>query len=167
MYIISDIVIAGEMLTDKHINFAQALLCRKFKSIAGLQSTLTLHIVKKIAARSAPRVLQIIHCRGCHWIVTSTVGSYPKILVYDSLYSSIDDETLALLKQMFGTKVSVELGNGPKQDGTADCGLFAIATCVSIATDDQPKNFIQQSMCDHLLLCFESFNFTTFPCMFK
>ena len=116
------------MLTDKHMNFAQALLCKNYKSLAGLQSTLTLHKSKKIPAKIAPRFLQIIHCRGCHWIVASTVGSYPKAVVYDSLYTSVDKETLTLLKQMLGSKVIIELGNGPKQDGTADCGLFAIAT---------------------------------------
>jgi len=83
----------------------------------------------------------IIHCRGCHWIVASIVRSYPKAVVYDSLYTSIDKET-AILKQILGAKVSVELGNGSKQDDTANCGLFAIATCVSLATSNQPKNFI-------------------------
>ena len=78
--------------------------------------------------------------------MASTVGSYPKAVVYDSLYTSVDKETLALLKQMLGSNVIVELGNEPKQDGTADCGLFAIATCVSLATGSQPKDFIQRSM---------------------
>jgi len=36
---------------------------------------------------------------------------------------------------MFGAKVEIEVVNGPKQDGTTDCGLFAIATCVSLASD--------------------------------
>ena len=147
-------------MTDKHINFGQACCAG---SLTGLQSTLTLHKAKKIVTKTAPRFLQIIHCRGCHWIVASTVGSYPKAVVYDSLYTSIDKETLALLKQLLGAKVSVELGNEPKEDGTADCGLFSIATCVSLATNNQPKNFIQQSMCNHLLHCFESFTFTEFP----
>ena len=151
------------MLTDKHMNFARALLRKNYKSLAGLQSTLTLHKSKKIPAKIAPRFLQIIHCRGCHWIVASTVGSYPKAVVYDSLYTSVDKETLALLKQMLGSKVIIELGNGPKQDGTADCGLFAIATSVSLATGSQPKDFIQLSMRDHLLLCFENFTLSTFP----
>lgn len=145
------------------MNFAQALLHKNYKSLAGLQSTLTLHKSKKIPAKIAPRFLQIIHCRGCHWIVASTVGSYPKAVVYDSLYTSVDKETLALLKQMLGSKVIIELGNGPKQDGTADCGLFAIATSVSLATGSQPKDFIQLSMRDHLLLCFENFTLSTFP----
>ena len=151
------------MLTDKHINFAQALLRKNYKSLAGLQSTCTLHKSKKIAAKIAPRFLQMIHCRGCHWIVASTLGSYPKAMVYDSLYTSIDEETLALLKKMLGFKVVIELGSGPKQDGTTDCGLYAIATSVSLATGSQPKDFIQPSMRDHLLLCFENFTLSTFP----
>ena len=76
--------------------------------------------------------------------MASTVGSYPKVVAYDSLYTSVDKETLALLKQMLGSKVIVEPGNGPKQDGTADCGLFAIATCVSLATGSQTKDFSGQ-----------------------
>jgi len=86
--------------------------------------------------------------------VVSTVRSYPKVVVYDSLYNSIDKETLAILKQILGVKVSVQLGNGLKQDGTANCGLFAIATCVPLVTVNQPKNFIQQSMRNHLLVFF-------------
>ena len=33
---------------------------------------------------------------------------------------------------MFGIKADVQVGEGPKQDGAADCGLFAIATYVAI-----------------------------------
>ena len=56
-----------------------------------------------------------------------------RALVYDSLHTSIDKETLALLKQILGANIRIELGNRPKQNGTADRGIFAIATCVSIA----------------------------------
>ena len=41
---------------------------------------------------------------------------------------------MKILKQMFGVKVVVQVGEGPKQEGTADCGLFAIAGCVSLAS---------------------------------
>lgn len=68
------------------------------------------------------------------------------------------------LKWILGAKVNVELRSGPKQVSTADCELLSIATCVSLATGSQPKDFIQQFVCDHLLLCFEIFTFTTFLC---
>ena len=136
--------------------FCSGIIAQEVQVIGGLQSTLTLHKSKKIPAKIAPRFLQIIHCRGCHWIVASTVGSYLKVVLYGSLYTS-------LLKQMLGSKVIVELGSGLKQDSTADCGLFAIATCVSLATGSQPKDFIQRSMRDHLLLCIEKFTLSIFP----
>ena len=64
--------------------------------------------------------------------MASTVGTYHKVVAYDSLYSPIDKETVAILKQMLGPRVTVELESGPNQDGTADCEFFAIATCVSL-----------------------------------
>jgi len=47
---------------------------------------------------------------------------------------------------MFGAKVGIEVVDGPKQDGTTDCGLFAIATCVSLASDvTVPTKFDQST----------------------
>ena len=109
------------MLTDKHINFAQRL----HKKL--LQSTLTLTKSRKIPVKSASSTLQIMHCRGCHWISASTIKSYPKVIVHDSIY--VDEATMKILKQMFGAKVKVQV-EGSKQDGTTDCGIFAIATFV-------------------------------------
>ena len=152
------------MLTDKHINFAQRLLHGKFKTVSGLQSTLTLSKSRKIPVKSASNTLQIMHCRGCHWIYASTVKSYPKVIVYDLIYSSIDEATMKILKQMFGVKVVVQVGEGPKQDGTADCGLFAIAGCVSLASIGiVPKIFDQSKMRKHLVECFENLNLIPFP----
>ena len=54
---------------------------------------------------------------------------------------------MKLLKQMFGAKVEIEVVGGPKQDCTMDCGLFAIATCVSLASDvTLPTKFDQSTM---------------------
>ena len=154
----------GECLTDKHINFAEKLLSRQFKSISGLRSTLTLSKSKRLTAKSASNALQILHCKGCHWIAASTINTYPKVAVYDSLYSSIDEATVKILRQMFGAKAEIELKDGPKQDGTSDCGLFAIATCVSLASDGTlPSEFEQSEMRQHLIKCFEQLNFEPFP----
>ena len=152
------------MLTDKHINFAQRLLHRKFKTICGFQSTLTLSKSRKIPVKSASNTLQIMHCRGCHWISISTIKSYPKVILYDSIYSFIDEGTMKILKQMFGVEVEVQIGKGPKQDGTADYGLFAIVTCVSLASSGiLPKNFDQSKMRERVVECFENLNLILFP----
>ena len=54
--------------TDKHVNYAQTLLRHQFTNkVTGLQSTLLQYepLIKKWAEG-----LQIIHCHGCHWVVT-------------------------------------------------------------------------------------------------
>jgi len=61
------------------------------------------------------------------------------------------------------TYVEVQVGEGPKQDGIADCGLFAIATCVSLSSCGiLPKQFDQSKMREHLVECFENLNLIPF-----
>ena len=79
---------------------------------------------------SVPPSLQIAHIRGNHWIVVTTLGSpvgSPK--VFDSLYETIDQSTLEYFSSLYGSPIKVE--NGPKQQGSNDCGIFAIATATS------------------------------------
>jgi len=158
------IITSGNMLTDKHINFAQEILKMQFHNLKGLQSTLVLSKHQKLPATS--QYLQIVHCRGNHWIVVSNIHSSPKVLqVFDSLYSSVDGMTMKLLTKLFGEGVVIEMGNCPLQNGTADCGVFAIATCVALANHRQPeKKLVQEKMRDHLVKCFENFTLTAFPC---
>ena len=79
----------GDCLNDNHINFAQVLLKRQFKSLSGLQSTLWLTKLKE--PLPATGSVQVLHTRGNHWIVASTVGcSAGDVNVFDSLYTSVD-----------------------------------------------------------------------------
>ena len=75
---------------------------------------------------------------------------------------------MKILKQIFGVKVEVQVGEGPKQDATADCGLFAIATYfVSLANIGvMPKEFDQSKMREHLVECLENFKLIPFPCTY-
>ena len=42
--------------------------------------------------------VQIIHTRGSHWIVASTLGSSTgDIQIFDSLYSSVDKDTQSII----------------------------------------------------------------------
>ena len=109
------------MLTDKHINFAQAILKHQF--------TLIVHKAKKMSSINASRMLQVLHCRGCHWIAISTIRNFPLVRVYDSTFTFVDQDTQKLLKQLLGARNDIRVG-GQKQEGSVDCGLFAIATCV-------------------------------------
>ena len=55
-----DIVMLGEKLNDKHMNFAQALI----KNLSGLHSTLTIFQLQ--APIVSENVLQILHIGGDH-----------------------------------------------------------------------------------------------------
>jgi len=93
-------VITGQMLTDKHINFAQAILKHQFSNVSGLQSTLIIHKANRITSINASRMLQALHSRGCHWIAISTIGIFPQVMVYDSTFTFVDQDTQKLLKKI-------------------------------------------------------------------
>ena len=157
-----DMLTAGDELTDLHINFAQAILTKQFPKLAGLYSTL---LIPRYRITSSP-ALQILHCRGNHWCVVTSIGcSAGQVKVYDSLYTSIDQVTLDLITSLFGSSTQVKLEQGPKQLGVKDCGVFAIATATLLAYGGNPTTatFNQQAMRLHLIKTFENSHLQTFP----
>ena len=147
-----------------HVNFAQALLKQQHNTISGLGSSLLLPSVKSPLPTPS---LQIMHCRGNHWLVVSTIGcSAGAVKVYDSLYSSLDKATEGLICKVFAADAAnIRIEQGPKQSGVKDCGLFAIATATLLAAGENPASiaFIQCDMRAHLLKCFEAFHLSPFP----
>lgn len=157
-----DIIISGDWLTDKHINFAQHILKKQHVELSGLTSSLLLH---KISAPITSPALQILHCRGNHWIVVSSIGcSIGSVKVYDSLYQSVDEKSNGLITKIFGAH-KVTMMDGPRQSGTKDCGVFSIATATLLANNGDPRSTIydQETMREHLCQCFESVCLTPFP----
>ena len=59
-----EIVRLGELLTDKHMNFAQALIKKQFNDLSGLHCTLTISQLQ--APMISENVLQILHISGNH-----------------------------------------------------------------------------------------------------
>ena len=98
------------MLTDKHTNFAQSILKHQFNDVSGLRSTLIVHRAKRMSSINASRMLQVLQCRGCHWIAFSIIENFPQIMVYDSSFSFVDQDTQKLLKQLLGTKIDIRVG---------------------------------------------------------
>ena len=72
----------GRMLNDELINFAQMLLKTQFPVIEGLESTLLQYTdLQKITQE-----VQIIHSRGNHWVLASTIGcSTTEVNIFMSL----------------------------------------------------------------------------------
>jgi len=155
---------SGNWLTDKPINYAQALIKSQFQ-VQGLQSTLLQKSVHSIS--STDNMLQIVHCHGNHWIVVSTIFSPSGvILVYDSLYDSIDSETTQIILNLFANNhLKLEMVNVHKQVGSNDCGLFSIANAVQLAKKNDPAKikYIQCAMRPHLIKCFSQGRINSFP----
>ena len=106
-----------------------------------------------------------MNCRGNHWILATNLSCDVGILrVYDSVYSTIDQEAINTLQCMFNfTRLDME--NFQKQDGGTDCGLFAIAagTALLYQQDLSATVFNQEEMRSHLCCCIETGVFTPFP----
>ena len=92
----------GAMQSDKHINFATCLLKMQFPLMEALESTL--HQQKKVSNTSS-RIccgIQVIYSRGNQWISASSVNcKEDEVVVYDSLYDSIDADTLGIIHNKF------------------------------------------------------------------
>ena len=142
------VISSGGQLTDKHINFALEILKKQFPSLNGLRCTLLLAKQNGISMLNSPsNYLQIVHARNNHWIVVSTLGCLPNhVKIYDSLHFDVDEQTIHLIRSLFGQEASYELHNSPRQKGYKDCGLFAIANCVSLVHWCEPKSFDKEIM---------------------
>ena len=114
------------------MSFAQKLLKKQFPNINGLQNTL-LQAKKQVNTGELQR-LQVIHSRGNHWIIASTVHDEGpnKVMIYDSLYDNIDAGTQGIICDIFGSAAVPEIVKVHKQQGVRDCGLFAIAFATAI-----------------------------------
>lgn len=155
-------LIQNMKLNDCHINHAQRILCRQFPNTEGLGHTL---LQKRKPPKKIQNGLQIIHDRGDHWIVASNIGAESNIVkVYDSVFTSVSQGTTEVILNLFDLADShmIEIVQMKKQDGSRDCGLFAIAVATHILLNEN-VSFCQQRMRNHLLQCFEANRLTKFP----
>lgn len=157
-------ILTGEKLNDSHINMAQGLLKRQFSEVTGLNSTLLQ--AKKQTKQDNKQQIQIIHSRGDHWLVASTVlSSKDEVKVYDSVYRTIDRTTRSIISNLFQSSSSTELVKINRQTGGRDCGVYAIAISTALAFHHDPSliKFDQPAMRPHLVACLEKGTFSPFP----
>jgi hypothetical protein len=119
-------ILSGKKLNDLHINLAQSMLKQQFSELAGLKSTLLQ--TKKHTVEEKKEQIQIVHSRGDHWIVASSIhAAGNEVLVYDSIYPELDSTTNSIILNFFPTSTSAELVEISRQTGGEDCGVFAIS----------------------------------------
>ena len=157
-------ILNGEKLTDQHIHIAQCLIKRQFPHIEGLQSSL-LQSKPGREYEAGTDQLQIVHSRGDHWVLASTVGcENGKVNVYDSVYSSLDEMTKQVVFNLFNHR-PINMIDSQRQEGGMDCGLFVVANATAIAfgVDPSKAKFKQVAMRAHLAKCFEEEKISLFP----
>jgi hypothetical protein len=83
---------------------------------------------------------------------------------YDSAYQSLSDDTEEILLQLFRPSrfnlfmLEIEIMKTPKQIGTTDCGLYAIAMATALANGLDPCELIfrEEEMRPHLVDCLQT-----------
>ena len=158
-------ILNGFKLNDLVINAAQMMLKEQFPELMGLQSTLLLKKPQLRFQGNKPYV-QIIFDREDHWIVTSTLfARSDQVKLYDSVFTTIDKETKAVISNLYGPEILPRLVSICKQKGGTDCGLFAItiATTLALGLDPAEITYQQISLHHHFMKCLEDGKFTMFP----
>ena len=161
-------VLRGKELNDLQINAFQNLLKTECKHVDGLMDTLLLK--KAFQFREGKIMLQVIHIRSSHWAALQVYGN--NVCVYDSSYTSLSKDTLAIVAKLVccqQRELHIKLMNTAKQIGSADCGLFALATITSLALGSDPLMVIydQDELRLHYIRTLESGEVTTFPILKK
>jgi len=126
-----EIIERGRELTDKQIQYSQYLTKKQFLTIGDLHSTL---LQSRQKSKLPENSLQVAHCGARHHSFKHTVDC--KNRVDDSLFTSLDEETLATVHGYFSEQGSKCKAQGrmrevQKQNGTKDCGVFAVAFLTS------------------------------------
>ena len=88
-----------------------------------------------------------------------------RVLVYDSVYRTLDQRTTNIILNLLPASTSTELFQVNRQRGGLDCGVFAVAISTSLAFQQKPAviKFDQSAMQPHLVACFEKGQFSPFP----
>ena len=156
------IIVGQERLSDRHINFAQALLRAQFPSSDGLQNTL---LQGRLRFSVSSKIVQILYIRSNHWVVISNVQCNGNNLnVYDTVYNDIDSSTLDLINSMFEENVTFSIVEQlEKQQGDVDCSVFSIAIATSLLHGLTPTQYSQSLLRHHLVHCLEAKSMQPFP----
>ena len=89
------------------------------------------------------------------------------MILYDSVFTKLDAESRSTIMCMFGLKSSSDILMVPMQHQSddTDCGVFSIAVITSLVFDKDPSEVTYQhpSLRSHLVKCFASRKFTSFP----
>ena len=155
----------GEWLSSEHIHSATQLVQTKYPGQTGLVNTLLLQQPSKLPHLPSGSI-QVHFVGGNHWLVSSYSGSCVKI--YDSLYyGTLKDDLQEQLRALYGNEKSLEVKvqRVQQQQGSSDCGLFAMAYMFVLVSGSDPakQKYRQSELRSHLLMCLKEKTVKPFP----
>ena len=156
------ILMNRKWLNDKIIKAGMHLLKTAFPHISGFQDPM-LQVTNTFNIQKSTEFIQCLNVAGMHWITIATVCCTPgTIRVYDSLNKKLTKalkNTVADLLHSSTKKIKVEYVNCQYQQGSEDCGLFAIANACELCFGGDPSvvKYTQDDMRKHLLKAFDTF----------
>ena len=159
--LVSTILRKNYWLTDKHIDHAQWLISRQFPHVKGLHSVLAFESNPPKVDSGLADLVQILNIGHNHWAVATNIGCKENtIKVYGTLYRNMgasDKVKLAALLKTSMANMVIEWPALQLQEGDSDCGLFAIAIAMTLASglDPSRQNYDQSVMREHLTLCIQ------------
>lgn len=160
----------GKWLTANHMAAVNKLLAIKYPTQNGLQDTCSLGYFKKWLSEPK-QLVQVIHVNGNHWACLSNCFcDHNSIDLYDSAQEipdrkgSIAQQASAIMKLAL-PELTINVINVQLQEGSDDCGLFAIAMAYDICREVDPftRTYTQEEMRSHLLSCFDKQSLQMFP----
>ena len=112
--------------------------------------------------------IQILNTGHSHWVTISTIGTYPVVYVYDSMYdvaSSHLRAQIACLLMAQQAEITITFVDVKKQIGSYDCGLYAIAYATALAHGCDPggHHYYQEKLRSHLKKCLLNRRLSLFP----
>ena len=154
-------------LDDLIITAAQYMLKQQHPSIDGFQPPA---LSQNFSIPPQKQFVQIINVNKNHWIALSTVGCQKaSIKIFDcNGGKELPKPTLKLMSGLLQTQenqFSVEFVDVQLQEGSHDCGLFALAYITSICNGQDPAVVLykQNAMRKHVLKSIEDGVMTAFP----
>lgn len=162
---------SGGWLNDNIIMAAQVLMQRKYPQINGLQTPILGETLAFDVHVAGSQFVQVLNVSRNHWIMVTSIGcDVPnQVKVYDSL-PSMDvpwrtKQQIASLLFSNCHEIKLLFPNVQLQQGSMDCGLFALAFSVSLCAGQDPSttNYIQNQFRNHLLSCLEASEISPFP----
>lgn len=156
----------GNCLQDVHIALANTLLQQQFPDRAGFQSTLYVAKGRCVPQKEGTIQIHFDEARK-HWLTSSFSGR--RVQIFDSRYTGfIPDGVKEQMKAIYGhlsKQLSAQVVRVQQQQGTTDCGLYAIAYALHVANGDDPAKlkFEQKKMRAHFLECLKKKKLEAFP----